>query len=137
MSEKKIMHSQMIALSEAGTTIWRQNVGQAWAGNAQRITRQQMVAVGPGDVVIRAARPFQAGLCKGSSDLIGITPITIEQHHMGSQLGIFTAVESKTARGRPTEEQLRFIDHVNGNGGFAGIARSDDDAIEIISRHRT
>lgn len=46
--------------------------------------------------------------------------------------GRFVAIEVKTASGRPTEEQLNFIEQVRKAGGCAGIARSVDEALEII-----
>lgn len=51
-----------------------------------------------------ASRPVRYGLgndspeinkVRKSSDLIGITPVLIQQHHVGRVLGVFTAVEAK------------------------------------------
>lgn len=53
MKESDIMRACMLALSEAGCLIWRQNVGTL--KNAAGI-------------------PIKFGLCVGSSDLIGLTP---------------------------------------------------------------
>jgi hypothetical protein len=61
------------------------------------------------------------GICVGSSDLIGIAPC-----------GRFLAVEVKTATGRVTKEQQTFIDAVCRAGGIAGIARSVDDALQLL-----
>lgn len=71
------------------------------------------------------------GLCKGSSDLIGYTTITIGPEHIGQQLAVFTAIEVKD-RGVPTPEQLHFITQVKAAGGLAGVARSVDEALAII-----
>jgi len=65
-------------------------------------------------------RLIRYGLCKGSSDIIAIAPD-----------GVFVAVECKTAKGRPTPEQTRFIEAVRAKGGRAGIARSGADAVAI------
>jgi hypothetical protein len=65
-------------------------------------------------------RVIRYGLCKGSSDIIAIAPD-----------GVFVAVECKTAKGRATPEQLRFIAAVQAKGGRAGIARSGVDAVQI------
>jgi hypothetical protein len=65
------------------------------------------------------------GLFKGSSDLIGIGPG-----------GRFLAIEVKTATGRPTEEQMLFLDLVETMGGIACLARSADDAMEAICAKR-
>ena len=65
-------------------------------------------------------RLIRYGLCKGSSDIIAIAPD-----------GVFVAVECKTAKGRPTPEQARFIQAICAKGGRAGIARSGADAVAI------
>lgn len=101
MKETDIMRACMLALSEAGCTVWRQNVGVL--KNAANI-------------------PIKFGLCVGSSDLIGIAP--------GGQ---FLAVEIKTAKGRATPEQIRFIEAVRARGGIAGIARSPEDALALLA----
>ena len=59
----------------------------------------------------------------GGSDLIGFTA--------GPDGAIFTAIEVKTATGRPSPHQKNFISIVRLHGGYAGIARSVEDAISI------
>lgn len=67
-----------------------------------------------------------------SSDLIGITTIKIDERYLGSQLGIFTAVEVKEpgwqfkAGGRE-EAQRAFIEWVKARGGIGGFAQSLED----------
>lgn len=100
-SEANIQNSIMIALSQSGCLIWRNNTGVLKDGNG---------------------RPIKFGLCKGSSDLIGICPD-----------GTFLAVEVKSATGRIRPEQATFIAAVNRAGGRAGIARSVDDALRIAN----
>lgn len=100
MKESDIMRACMLALSEAGCLIWRQNVGTL--KNAAGI-------------------PIKFGLCVGSSDLIGIAPG-----------GRFLAVEIKTPTGKATPEQLRFIEAVRARGGIAGIARSPEEALDLL-----
>lgn len=100
MKESDIMRACMLALSESGCLIWRQNVGTL--KNAAGI-------------------PIKFGLCVGSSDLIGLTPT-----------GRFLAVEIKTCKGRATPEQLRFIEAVRARGGIAGIARSPEEALDLL-----
>lgn len=74
------------------------------------------------------------GLVKGSSDLIGWTPVTITQDMVGQTVAVFTAVECKSEKGRVRPEQTYFIQRVKLDGGYAGIARSTEDALEIIHR---
>ena len=72
-----------------------------------------------GSVLIKNARPLHAGLCAGSSDLIGWTVVEITPDMVGRKIAVFTAVESKTATGRATAEQLHFINTVRAAGGFS------------------
>ena len=113
MREADIQASIMLALSDAGCTIWRQNVGMGWTGRSNRTTH--------GRVIISDPRPLRAGLCVGSSDLIGIAPG-----------GRFLAVEVKTPRGRVSDEQRTFIDAVNRAGGIGYLARSADEAVREL-----
>ena len=74
------------------------------------------------------------GLATGSSDLIGLTPVLITDGMVGQTIGVFTAIEVKTSNGRASKEQLTFIDAITKNGGYAGIARNEKDAIDIITK---
>lgn len=114
--ETKIQNSILLALSKAGCTCWRVETSGAWVGKQIHSDGDQ--------VTLTNARMFQTGLCKGGSDIIGI------KHETGQ----FIAIEVKTPKGRPTKEQLRFIEAVNKAGGIAGIARSVEDALELIRR---
>jgi hypothetical protein len=44
------------------------------------------------------------------------------------QNGRFIAVEVKSEKGKPTADQIKFIEKINSNGGIAIIARSWEDA---------
>jgi hypothetical protein len=79
-------------------------------------------------------RLVRFGLCKGSSDIIGIRPVTITADMVGKTIGAFTAIEVKTPKGKPTEEQLNFIQRVKDLGGLAGVARSVEDALTITKQ---
>jgi len=113
MSEQNIQNECLLALSEAGCTVWRQNTGLAWVGDP--------VYLKNGDVILRNPRRLHVGLCKGSSDIIGIAPD-----------GRFLAPEVKTATGRVTDDQERFILRVNQAGGIAGVVKSARDAINLL-----
>jgi hypothetical protein len=102
MKEMDVMRACMLALSEAGCLIWRNNVGV---------------------LPDRNGVPIRFGLCVGSADLIGIAPD-----------GRFLAVEVKTKTGRVRPEQQRFIDAVNAKGGIAGVARSAEEALDLLRR---
>ena len=59
------------------------------------------------------------GLCKGSSDLIGWTQVTITPEMVGEKIAIFTAVELKTKNVKLTKEQANFLEQVKAAGGIA------------------
>lgn len=69
----------------------------------------------------KTGRLIRYGLCVGSSDIIGIAPG-----------GVFVAVECKTASGRVSDNQEKFINNVRRQGGRAGVARCADDAVSIM-----
>ena len=90
------------------------------------------MVVEPGDVLIQNARPLQAGLHQGSSDLIGWSVRLVTPDMVGSKVALFTAIEVKTDGGRISAEQLTFIQNVRDAGGIAGIARSPQEAENLI-----
>lgn len=115
VTEKDIERSLILHASQCGSTVFKNNVG--------------IYRTAAGNVV-------HYGLCKGSSDLIGWTPVTITPEMVGAKVAIFTAIEvKKNKRGsyRATQEQLNFISAVKANGGFAGIADCKQDLEEIIN----
>lgn len=76
-----------------------------------------------------------------SSDLIGITTITITPQMAGTRVGIFTAVECKSSDWNPNKAldrhelaQQTFTDWVKARGGFAGFAYSLESLGEILHR---
>lgn len=112
--ETKIQTAIMIALSEAGCTVFRNETAGVWVGKV--IHRDA-----GGTVTLGNARPMRAGLMVGSSDIIGVGPD-----------GRFLAIEVKTKTGRASTEQKTFIDIINKSGGIAGIARSVEEALDLI-----
>lgn len=110
-SELTIQNEIRLALSDAGVPAFRNNVG------AYKSPKGHYITFGVGE--------------KGGSDLICITPVMITPDMVGKKIGVFTAIEVKTPTGRPTKEQEKFIDAVLRFGGYAGIARSPDDALKI------
>jgi hypothetical protein len=71
------------------------------------------------------------GLCKGSSDLIGYVSKEITPDMIGQRVALFTAIEIKAGKGKPTAQQQAFIDRVHFDGGISGIARSEQEAIAL------
>jgi hypothetical protein len=86
-----------------------------------------------GTLVDRNGRPVQFGLCKGSADLIGWTTRTITAEMVGTTVAVFTSIEVKTLTGRVKPEQQQWLDAVQAAGGIAGVARSVEDALRIMT----
>ncbi len=130
MSEHLIQQRILLAHGSGDVRLFRNNVGTGWAGAATRVTAGNLRAIAhtlrPGDVIIRNARPLHAGLCVGSSDLIGYRRV--------NGLAQFVALEVKSERGRPTTEQTRFLDHITSAGGCAAIVRSVADADSVLRK---
>jgi len=125
MSEHHTQQEIRLALSNGDSRVFRNNVGVGWTGTVKRLPG--------GRVLIEDARPLDAGLCKGSSDLIGWKSITVTPEMVGRSLAVFVAVEVKGPKTRITPEQTNFIDRVISAGGLAGIARSVKDARNITN----
>ena len=104
--------------------LFRQNVGEAWVG--------VFVSFRNGRLILDNARRFFAGLCVGSSDLIGWRTVVVTPDMVGQRVAVFVGVEVKAPRGSPTTEQRAFTGAVNSAGGRAGFARSVDEARIII-----
>jgi hypothetical protein len=124
MLEKNIQSLILIAISKLKHIGWRNNTGMGWIGHS--------ITLKNGDVMIRNARPLHAGLCVGSSDIIGIKKIKITQEMVGKEIGQFLAIEVKQEKKKPTKEQQNFIDFVNSNGGIGFVARSEQDIIDNL-----
>ena len=124
MTESNISKSILLAIGKTKARLFRNNVGRAWTGN-------KVVTNKDGSITIFDPRPFIAGVA-GMSDLIGFTPTAVTPEMVGETIAVYTAVEVKTHKGRPTVEQLNFLQFVKDNGGLAGVARSPEDALSII-----
>jgi hypothetical protein len=68
----------------------------------------------------------------GASDFLGYQTVRITQADVGKLFARFVAVESKAPHGEPSDDQITFIDRIQAAGGLAGIARSREDAAEIV-----
>ena len=80
----------------------------------------------------RTGRPVQFGLAKGSADLIGLRTVTITPDMVGQQVAVFTSIEVKTPTGRVSPDQTAWLNMIQSLGGIAGVARSVQDAKEIL-----
>ena len=116
--ESDVQPEIRLALSRSGANMYRNNIGLAWTGPNRDM-------------------PVKYGLCVGSSDLIGYTPVVITQDMVGETIAVFTAVETKRPKGgKRTPEQVNFVGRVLESGGFAGFATSVTEALQIINGRR-
>ena len=111
-SEQQIQQHIRLACSTGDTRLFRNNTGTLKDQNG---------------------RPVQFGLCKGSADLIGWKRVTVTPDMVGQQVAVFLSIEVKTPTGRVSPEQRQWLGAVQAAGGIAGVARSVDDALDLLS----
>lgn len=132
-TETNIVREILLKLgSIVGIRLFRNNTGTAYIGASAVIKKREQVWLNPGDVVVKQGRIFKAGLCTGSSDIIGFKSVEITPEMIGKRVAVFTAIEAKTKSGRASKEQIAFIEMVNKNGGIAFIATNDVEADELL-----
>lgn len=128
-SEAAAQQRIRLAAPHHGVRLWRNNVG-ATPSSEQHSCPHCL------NHFTEQKQPVRYGLANEStamnkviksSDLIGITPLTVRPEHVGGVIGVFTAIECK----RPgwkykaiarEQAQLSFMQVVIGLGGFAQFA---------------
>jgi hypothetical protein len=110
-SESTIQNEIRLALSEHGVVL-RLNSGKFWQG--KRVWSNEFQ-----QYVLIDLRPVQ-GCPEGTSDLL----------YIGNNTTAF--IECKDDKGRLRSEQEKFINVMRSYGHKAGVARSPEDALEII-----
>ena len=111
--------------------VWRNNTGKLRDANGRLVT---------------------FGLAEGSSDLVGIIrlpcqPVVEVHHHDGGRVDFvasrvvrevarFLAIELKQPGKKPTEDQMRFLDTINRDGGVGFWADNLATVIDFIARAR-
>lgn len=135
-TEADFMRRCMKRATELGARLFRNNVGKAWIGKDEEIRATKTVLVHKGDVVIRQARRFHAGLAEGSGDLIGFVPVVITPEMVGTTIAQFASPETKSATGRATTDQKAWMAMVIRFGGLAGIVRTDEDLTDLLCPRR-
>lgn len=128
MNETNLLRTVLLSLTKyvKNCRVFRNNTGTAWQGRAEWQGRNKLILHDP--------RPLQAGLCPGSSDLIGWTTVKITTEMVGMDIAVFTAVETKSGKGRTSAEQAVFLKNVRAAGGLAYIVRSDEEAVANLQK---
>ena len=85
-----------------------------------------------GALVDQQGRFVRFGLCKGSSDLIGLRSLEVTPEMVGQRFAQFVALEVKTATGVVSSEQRAFLQLVQQLGGVAAVCRSIEQAQAVL-----
>lgn len=129
--ETNLVRKIMLELGKnPAVRIFRNNVGKCWIGASKSFTHPQTVNVKSGDVLIQNARYFDAGLCVGSSDLIGLKAVKITPEMVGTEIACFVAIEVKLPNGKVQDNQINFLEMVKKLGG-KGIICRDENNIQL------
>jgi hypothetical protein len=130
-----LMNRVTRTLSEFGATVFRNTTAKAWAGKSFALRPGDVYRAHGGERVVLNAYPIQAGLCVGSSDVIGMVPVVITPAMVGKQVAVFAGWEVKDGEGRATKDQKNFVNHIVATGGIGVVVRSEAEAIEAITAY--
>ena len=115
MLESAVQQRTRLELARLGALVYRNNVG-ACEDKQGRIIRYGL-----------CNESAQMNRALKSSDLIGVTPVLIQPHHVGRTLGVFTEIECKhsdwhmTPSDARAQAQQRFIELIRSVGGIGGF----------------
>ena len=114
-SEHEIQQRIRLACGHGAVRLWRNNAGA---------------------LVDQQGRFVRFGLCKRSSDLIGLRSLEVSPEMVGQRLAQFVAVEVKTAQGVLSPEQRAFLRLVQELGGMVEVCRSVEEAEQLLGSPR-
>ena len=115
LCEHEIQQRIRLACGRGPVRLWRNNTGA---------------------LVDQQGRFVRFGLCKGSSDLIGLRALEITPELVGQRIAQFIALEVKTAQGVLSPEQRAFLRLVQQLGGVAAVCRSVEEAEQLLDTPR-
>jgi hypothetical protein len=110
-SEHEIQQRIRLACGRGPVRLWRNNTGA---------------------LVDQQGRFVRFGLCKGSSDLIGLRSVVVTPEMVGQRLAQFVALEIKAPQGVVSPEQQAFLRLVQELGGVAAVCRSIQKAQVVL-----
>ena len=114
-SEHEIQQRIRLACGRGTVRLWRNNTG---------------------GLVDQQGRFVRFGLCRGSSDLIGLRSLEVTPDLVGQRIAQFVALEVKTASGAVSPEQRAFLRLVRQLGGVAAVCRSVEEAEQLLGSPR-
>lgn len=110
-SEHEIQQRIRLACGRGTVRLWRNNTGA---------------------LVDQQGRFVRFGLCKGSSDLIGLRSLEVTPEMVGQRLAQFVALEVKTGSGTVSTDQRAFLQLVQQLGGLGAVCRSIEEARTVL-----
>jgi hypothetical protein len=110
-SEHEIQQRIRLACGRGPVRLWRNNTGA---------------------LVDQQGRFVRFGLCKGSSDLIGLRSVLVTPEMVGQRIAQFVALEIKAPQGVVSPEQQAFLRLVQQLGGVAAVCRSIQQAQVVL-----
>jgi hypothetical protein len=110
-SEHEIQQRIRLACGRGAVRLWRNNTGA---------------------LVDQQGRFVRFGLCKGSSDLIGLRTVVVTPEMVGQRIAQFVALEIKAPQGVVSPEQQAFLRLVQELGGVASVCRSIEQAQAVL-----
>lgn len=133
-SEKAIRKEIELAIGGDGKTTLLANVsGQGVVGRVGPIVEGELTWVqGARHISFGLGAKPGRGKGAGFPDLIGWTKVKITPEMVGLDVAVFTGIEVKKEKKKPTEIQQKRIDLIRSSGGLAGVARSVEDARAIV-----
>ena len=112
-SEHEIQQRIRLACGRGPVRLWRNNTGA---------------------LVDQQGRFVRFGLCRGSSDLIGLRSLVLTPELVGQRIAQFAALEVKTPLGVVSPEQRAFLELVEQLGGVAAVCRSVEEAEQALAK---
>ncbi|WP_443698619.1 VRR-NUC domain-containing protein [Pseudomonas sp.] len=136
-SESNVQRAVWLAMGRV-SRLFRLNTGR---GYVSQLGPKGVHRLKDGSIHIEAPRPIALGFglmsgepVKGACDLPGWTEIVITPEMVGRTMPVFTSIEAKaTEGGRVSPDQKNWMAQVQGAGGIAGVARSPEEALQIVA----
>lgn len=140
-SKEHVLLRQILAKDGASNhhRLWRNETGVYHAGHIVfRNTGPRAVErwIKPGQVIMERESRVTAGLCPGSSDLVGILSVPVRLLDPDSEIGIFMGLEGKASTTTVQENQERWMEVIRQLGGIADVVRSPEDVHRIVTRYQ-
>lgn len=131
MKESEVLQKIRDACNRGPVRLFRNNVGKGvMIAHKHSETRQAIIT----DCIALAAKRggsgarITYGLGVGTGDLIGYRTIVVTPEMVGRRVAVIASCEVKTDTGRPSPEQVAWMEHIRLVGGIAFVARSVEEA---------